>query len=90
MDLSTLQSKLSPIGQTNVLRFAEQLPEPGKQRLAGQLAALQLESLPSLIEENVRNKPHVALPKDIQPVQAYPYRPTEELKELESVPRFSS
>src|SRR4051812_44249850 len=82
MDFSTLQSKLTAIGQTDVLRFAGTLPEAGKQRLAGQLGELHLESLPSLIDENVRNKPHVALPKDIRPVKAYPYRPTEELKEL--------
>jgi UDP-N-acetylglucosamine/UDP-N-acetylgalactosamine diphosphorylase len=82
MDLSTLQSKLDQIGQTSVLRFAGQLPADAQQRLAGQLAALHLDSLPALIDENVRNKPHVALPKDIQPVKAYPYRPTEEHKEL--------
>jgi UDP-N-acetylglucosamine/UDP-N-acetylgalactosamine diphosphorylase len=83
MDFSTLRNKLNAIGQSDVLRFADQLPEAGRQRLAGQLAALHLDSLPALVDENVRNKPHVALPKDIQPVKAYPYRPqTEEQKEL--------
>jgi UDP-N-acetylglucosamine/UDP-N-acetylgalactosamine diphosphorylase len=82
MDLAQLNPKLDSIGQTGVLRFADSLDAAGKERLANQLAGLHLDSLPQLIEEYVRNKPHVALPKDIKPVKVYPYRPTEELKDL--------
>lgn len=82
MDLAQLKAKLAPIGQTAVLRFADSLDTAGKEKLARQLSALHLDTLPQLIDENVKEKPHVPLPTDIKPVKAYPYRPTEELKDL--------
>jgi UDP-N-acetylglucosamine/UDP-N-acetylgalactosamine diphosphorylase len=82
MNLDTLKSRLAQIGQTDALRFAGALPETSQQKLAGQLAALQLDALPALVDEYVKNKPHVDLPKDIQPVKAYPYRATEDHRDL--------
>ncbi|HEY7119559.1 MAG TPA: UDPGP type 1 family protein [Tepidisphaeraceae bacterium] len=82
MDLTTLGSKLDAIGQSHVLRFAEQLSESGQRKLAGQIASLHLDALPALIDQNVRHKPHLPLPKSIEPVKAYPNQPTAELKEL--------
>jgi UDP-N-acetylglucosamine/UDP-N-acetylgalactosamine diphosphorylase len=78
MDLPSLKTRLSSIQQTDVLRFADALAPAQQQALAGQLAALPLDALPQLVDEYVRNKPHVALPKDIQPVTAYPYRPADD------------
>jgi len=82
MDFGQLKSKLTAIGQGSVLRFADGLDQAGRQKLAAQVGGLHLDTLPKLIDENVKNKPHVALPRDIKPVKAYPYRPTEDLKEL--------
>jgi UDP-N-acetylglucosamine/UDP-N-acetylgalactosamine diphosphorylase len=82
MDLAQLKAKLAPLGQAAVLRFADSLDPAGRQKLTAQLAALDLDKLPTLIDENVKRKPHVPLPTDIKPVKAYPYRPTEDLKDL--------
>ncbi len=67
-----LAAKLTTIGQSNVLRFAATLDAAGQAKLAGQLQALDLDAIAKLADEYVRNKPHVALPRDIQPVNAYP------------------
>ena len=72
MDLESLRGKLAKTGQEQVLRFASQLSPAQKQKLAGQLSALDLDHISQLAQEYVRNKPHVALPNDIQPVKAYP------------------
>src|SRR5687768_6036208 len=72
MDLESLRQKLAKTSQEQVLRFASQLSPAQKQKLAGQLSALDLNHISQLAQEYVRNKPHVALPNDIQPVKAYP------------------
>ena len=68
-------AKLKSLGQTNVLRFLDQLDSTQKSRLFAQLEAQDLDALAALADEYVKNKPHVALPTDIQPVQTYPRVP---------------
>src|SRR4051812_9003883 len=82
MDLAELRKKLSAHHQEKTLRFADQLPEQGKQKLLGQLSALDLDSISKLVKEYVTQKPHMPIPKDIRPVKVYPHRPTAELEEL--------
>ena len=82
MTFAEINSKLDAIGQSSVLRFADQLDSAARQNLANQLSALHLDAIPPLVNEYIKNKPHVPLPKDIKPVKAYPYRPTEDLKDL--------
>jgi UDP-N-acetylglucosamine/UDP-N-acetylgalactosamine diphosphorylase len=72
MTTDEIKSKLTSIGQINVLRFFNQLDPAGQKRLLAQLQSQDLDSLARLSEEYVKNKPHAALPKDIQPVQAFP------------------
>lgn len=84
MTLDALKPKLAAINQTAVLRFANQLTTDQQQKLAAQLNALKLDHLPQLVQEYVKNKPHVPLPKDIKPVKAYPYHPTPDLQDLYS------
>ena len=67
--------KLKSLGQSNVLRFVDQLDSASKKKLLEQLASQDLNALAALSDEYVKNKPVVALPKDIQPVQAYPRVP---------------
>ncbi len=69
------REKLKAIGQHHVLQFLDQLPGEAKKRLLAQIAALDLASISELAESYVRNKPSVTLPKDIQPVKAYPRKP---------------
>src|SRR4051794_36261873 len=75
MDISSLRQQLAARGQGDVLRFHEQLPSAGRAKLEGQLAALDLNALGQLIDEYVKRKPDIHLPKDIQPVKTYPRRP---------------
>ena len=80
--LAELAGPLKSIDQSAVLRFADGLDEAGQARLAGQLSALDLPHIAKLADEYVVHKPHVALPKDIQPVTAYPRVADEANREL--------
>src|SRR6266699_2125877 len=82
MDLAALRQKLSAHGQENALRFADKLPAGGREKLLGQLAAIDLDSISKLVKEYVTHKPSLDLPRDIRPVKVYPYRPTPQLREL--------
>ncbi len=72
MSTPDLTAQLTSIGQSAVLRFADGLDAAGKAKLTGQLQALDLPHVAALADEYVKNKPHVPLPKDIQPVKAFP------------------
>ena len=73
MPISDLRTQLQSIGQPQVLRFFDALNDAGIQRLSAQLQAQDLPALAKLADEYVRNKPHVALPKQIAPVQTLPH-----------------
>ena len=71
----TLKESLAAIDQTSVLRFWDTLPDAGRAHLRGQIEALDLASLPGLIDGYVKHRPHVALSSDIKPVTPYPRIP---------------
>ncbi|MDB5327103.1 MAG: UTP--glucose-phosphate uridylyltransferase [Phycisphaerales bacterium] len=73
MSTSANQERLASIGQSGVLRFYDSLDEAGKAKLDAQLAALDINTLPGLVDGYVKNKPKVDLPTDIKPVNAYPH-----------------
>lgn len=75
MDYATLKSKLDKIGQGQVLAFYNELDAAGKQRLLGQLAALDLDYIAELAEQQVRQKATLPLPKDIKPIVPLPNLP---------------
>jgi len=80
MDKSALQSKLKSAGQEQVLRFYDQLDAAGRAKLEKQLASQHLDTLNQLAKEYVTHKPHIPLPKEIRPVQAYPRVPDAKLR----------
>jgi UDP-N-acetylglucosamine/UDP-N-acetylgalactosamine diphosphorylase len=82
MPPTSLQDRLQAIGQSGVLRFHQQLPDAGKRKLAAQLEALDLAAMQELIETQVKQKAVVPIPKDIQPVKAYPREPGAEHRQL--------
>lgn len=82
MESSTLKSKLAAAGQEQVLRFWDQLDEAGRKTLSAQLAALDLPSIGELAETQVRHKAPPALPKEINPVEAYPREPDAQRRSL--------
>jgi UDP-N-acetylglucosamine/UDP-N-acetylgalactosamine diphosphorylase len=82
MQLSELRPRLAAANQSGVLRFADQLSPQQQTKLADQISALDLNNLSKLIESQVKQKPHIPLPKDIQPAKAYPRVPSTDLKQL--------
>lgn len=66
-ELAKLQRRLDVIGQGHLLGFVSSLDAPGRAGLAAQVDALDLDRLPQLIEQYVRNKPQFPLPEAIQP-----------------------
>jgi UDP-N-acetylglucosamine/UDP-N-acetylgalactosamine diphosphorylase len=72
MSLQALRSKFEAVGQTNVFKFAASLSPESQAKLAAQLEAYEPAYLAELVRDYVKQKPHVALPKDIKPVDALP------------------
>jgi len=75
MDITALKKKLSSLEQGHVLRFFDTLDLASRQSFVKQLNTLDLDNLADLAETYVRNKPPIHLPKDIQPVTAFPRVP---------------
>ena len=82
MDATKLREKLKGIGQENVLWFASELDADARQRLGQQLGSLDLAMIRDLADQYVRNKPQITIPKEIQPVKAYPRNPGADQKQL--------
>jgi UDP-N-acetylglucosamine/UDP-N-acetylgalactosamine diphosphorylase len=73
MTYDAAQAALKQIAQDHVLRFWPKLSEQSRQKLLAQIAALDLSLIAQLADSHVRQKPHTDIPKDIQPVDAYPH-----------------
>lgn len=74
--LQAIAHRLETIGQGHLLRFYDQLDDSKKRALLAQIAAIDLEGLPKLVQEYVLNKPVFALPPEVQPAPFYPRNPT--------------
>ncbi|HXE54455.1 MAG TPA: UDPGP type 1 family protein, partial [Tepidisphaeraceae bacterium] len=75
MDLATLRRQWESAGQGQVFRFFDSLDPAGKQRLQSQLQEFDPAHLNQLGDEYVKRKPPISIPKDIQPVKAFPRQP---------------
>jgi UDP-N-acetylglucosamine/UDP-N-acetylgalactosamine diphosphorylase len=82
MDITTLRQNLKQSAQDHVLRFYDSLDPAGRSKLTGQIDALDLAAIAELAQTYVRSKPAAELPKDIQPVPAYPRTPDESRREF--------
>jgi hypothetical protein len=60
-------SRLKAIGQEHVLRFYKELGDAEQRALLAQVAGLDLEALPRLVERYVLHAPKVELPTDLRP-----------------------
>lgn len=76
-DLKEIRDVLEAHGQTHLLAFYDQLPEPRQRNLLEQIAAIDLKQLDELIESHVKHAPEVALPENIEPVDVIPACPDE-------------
>lgn len=68
-------SKLEAIGQEHLLRFFADLGEGQQTALLGQIARLDLDAIPRLVDRYVRNPAKFSPPTDVLPVDAYPNDP---------------
>ena len=82
MDVSAVRNKYAAIGQDHVFRFFDKLSPTGREKLVGQLDALDPKLIAELAESHVRNKPPVSLPHDIRPITPYPRHPKPEQAKL--------
>lgn len=72
MESGSIREKLEEMGQEQAMRFDDQLDAAGRARLAAQLDILDSALIRSLVDQYVKAKPQLDLPKDIRPVQPYP------------------
>ncbi len=82
MNSNQLRPVLEKIDQQQVLRFAGELDDSGRQKLSGQVESLQLDQIPELVTTHVTSKPPIPLPKEIGPVKLYPRRPRPDQQQL--------
>ena len=70
-----LFAKLQAAGQSNVLRFWNELNEMEKKSFADELNQLDLDELTSLIQSHVLNRPRTDIPADLSPASFFPMKP---------------
>lgn len=66
-ELSTIRARLAAARQEHLLHFYDQLPANKRIELLHQIAGLEIESLPELVEAYVKHTPKFELPKDLGP-----------------------
>ncbi len=72
---AALHRKIEKAGQSEVLRYWNELDHAGKCRLASQLAAVNFDELPELIRDYVLNRPKTVIPPDLAPASYFPLLP---------------
>ncbi len=75
-DYQQTLARLEGIGQSHLLKFYPTLSSGQQRSLLEQIASLDLESLPRLVERYVRKPPAFTPPADLNPVDAYPHNPS--------------
>ena len=72
-----LYDKLAPYGQTQLLRFFNQLNAMEQAHLAAQIQALDLPELDRLIREYVLQRKPITIPEDLKPAEFFPLHPVD-------------
>jgi UDP-N-acetylglucosamine/UDP-N-acetylgalactosamine diphosphorylase len=70
--LETLRQALERVGQDHVLALAHELSDEQRLALATQIAALDLEGMPDLVERYVKSTAAQSVPADLEPATFYP------------------
>lgn len=73
---SDLVARIDRIGQSHILAAYDRLSDGERASLLAQLQSLNLEEIPSLIENYVKHKPSFSLPPDLQPAPYFPNNAT--------------
>ena len=69
--MDDVKARLAKVGHSHLLNFAHELTPPARDALVNQVAALDLEALPALIEAYVLKKPKFELPASVEPAPYY-------------------
>ena len=78
MDINAdLYRRIEASGQLGVLRFWDDLDDPGKRKLTDQLAGVNWEELPGLIRDYVLERPRTNIPDDLSPAAYFPAAPAD-------------
>jgi len=79
MDIDAgLLKRIEDAGQSDVLRFWNELGDAERRHFADQLSAVNWDELPGLIRDYVLNKPQTAIPDDLAPASFFPLVPKDE------------
>lgn len=70
-----IRERLNAVGQGHLLAFADGLGEAERTALLNQIAAIDFETLPGLIDRYVRTDEHFEVPGDLEPAPFYPIDP---------------
>jgi UDP-N-acetylglucosamine/UDP-N-acetylgalactosamine diphosphorylase len=73
--------RLRKFNQEHLIRFVAQLEPTAQLTLVEEIERLDLELIESLIKQYVLEEPEFTLPENIQPPQAYPAKPSEDLEQ---------
>jgi len=82
MDAAVLRKQWESVGQGQVFRLFDGLDAQAKQRLLRQLERFDPRHLNDLAGRYVTHEPPIHIPKDIQPVKAYPRQPRADQQKL--------
>lgn len=77
--VADLRARLAKVGQEHLLAFHDRLTSEEQVRLRGQIASIDLESVPAWVAASVKGKPEASAPADpaaIKPAPFYPYGTT--------------
>lgn len=69
--VSEMTRRLEAVGQSHVLRFYAELDPASQRGLLEQVAEIEVERLPRLVEQYVRNKQSFGLPAGLEPAPCY-------------------
>ncbi|HEX2838504.1 MAG TPA: UDPGP type 1 family protein [Phycisphaerales bacterium] len=73
--LDRVRARLTRVDQSHVLNFYPKLPAAEQRALLAQIDSIDLEALPSLVNEYVLKKPGFVMPSRLEPVKYYPHDP---------------
>lgn len=71
--MSEYRRRLEAVSQEHVLRFYNDLDQSAQSKLLAQLAGIDIEGLPKLVNEYVLNKPVLSLTGSVEPPPYYPF-----------------
>ncbi len=77
---AALTRRLESVGQAHLLKFYDQLGPRSREDLVHRIQAIDLESLPGLIHDYVKHKPHASVPADLEPAPYYPNDPSSQVR----------